>query len=70
MVERWRSMSVAEKGDLVETMCRDCDELAHSGIRSREPAVSPERERWLLMMRRYGRAFTLRVLGSEPSRVD
>ena len=59
-------MSVIDKVELVDAMCREIDELARNGIRMREPSVSPEREHWLMMMRRYGRDLTEKVLGPEP----
>ena len=68
MVERWRSMSAAEKGELVDAMCRDCDELAWLGIASLEPLATEARRQWLMMMRRYGRRFATSVLGPEPPR--
>jgi hypothetical protein len=68
MVLRWRSMSPDQKGELVEAMCADVDEIARLGIRRTEPDVSVEREKWLMMVRRYGRNAARAVLGDEPPR--
>jgi hypothetical protein len=50
-------MSFVEKAELVETMCLEADELARLGIAYREGAVTIERERYLMAIRRYGQAF-------------
>jgi hypothetical protein len=57
LIKKWRSMSFAEKGELVEAMCIEADDLARLGISFREGAVSIERERYLMAIRRYGRSF-------------
>lgn len=55
LVERWRSMSPAEKARVVDTLTRDCTVLACAGIRDRHPNASPEQVRFLLGVRRLGR---------------
>jgi hypothetical protein len=50
-------MSFVEKGELVEAMCLEADELARLGIAFREGVVTIERERYLMAIRRYGQAF-------------
>jgi hypothetical protein len=57
LVSKWRSMSFVEKGELVEAMCLEADELARLGIAFREGVVTIERERHLMAIRRYGQAF-------------
>jgi hypothetical protein len=66
MVERWRSMPVSDKAELMEAMSIEVDQIARSGIRMREPNISRARENWLMMSRRYGRALAMEVLGTEP----
>jgi hypothetical protein len=57
LVAKWRSMSFVEKGELVEAMCLEADELARLGIAFREGVVTIERERYLMAIRRYGQTF-------------
>jgi hypothetical protein len=57
LIAKWRSMSFVEKAELVEAMCLEADELARLGIAFREGAVTIERERYLMALRRYGQAF-------------
>lgn len=66
MIERWRALSFTDRADLVDQLCSDCDVAARTGI-ALYGAVSVERERWLLMSRRYGRSFAVDVLGPEPA---
>ena len=39
-VERWRTMLVDEKADLITTMCQMVDAMAVTGIRLRHPDIS------------------------------
>jgi hypothetical protein len=57
LIAKWRSMSFVEKAELVEAMCLEADELARLGIAFREGAVTIERERYLMALRRYGKEF-------------
>jgi hypothetical protein len=68
MVERWAAMSGVEKAELIEAMCLEVDELARLGIAAMEGEVSPERERFLIMERRYGKGLALSVLGPTPAK--
>lgn len=63
MVDCWAAMSALEKAELIEAMCLEVDELARLGIAAMEGEVSPERERFLIMERRYGKGFATSILG-------
>jgi hypothetical protein len=63
-------MTVSEKAELVHKMCVDVELLARSGMRHEEPGVSPQREHWLLMQRRYGTELTVAALGPEPPKTQ
>ncbi len=67
-VRRWQSMTPAEKGELIDVMSTEVDDIARAGIRFREPNVAPEREHWLIVARRYGRTFAQTCIGPEPIR--
>jgi hypothetical protein len=58
-------MSTVDKAELVEKMCIEVDDLARLGIAYREGDVSPQRERYLLAIRRYGRAFADEYFGPD-----
>ncbi len=66
MTDRWADMSTIEKAELFDAMCLEIDELARLGIAATEGEVSPARERYLLMERRYGTGLAIEVLGVEP----
>lgn len=61
-------MGLEGRARLTFSLIDNATELARAGIRAREPRVSVERERWLLMARRYGRELAHSVLGAEPPR--
>ena len=63
-----RRIGLAGRTRLTFALIDDATELAHAGIRVREPNVSDDRLRWLLMGRRYGRGVAEAVLGAEPQR--
>ena len=66
-LEALRALGVEGRARLTFSLMDDATELALAGIRAREPQVSNERERWLLMAYRYGRELAVEVLGDEPS---
>ncbi len=63
-----RALGLSGRAQLAFSLMDDAMTLARAGIRAREPGVSPDRERWLLVARRYGRATAVQVLGPEPPR--
>ena len=66
--ELLRRMGLEGRVQLTFSLMDNATELALAGIRTQEPGLSIERERWLLMVRRYGRDLALSVLGDEPLR--
>jgi hypothetical protein len=60
-LDRLRSMSAVERMELSEVMWRDCDTLAREGIRQQHGDVTPERMRFHLLERRYGRSLAEQV---------
>jgi hypothetical protein len=68
MIDVWAAMSTVDKAELFESMCLEVDELARLGIAATEGAISPERENFLMMERRYGRKLATAVLGSAPAK--
>jgi hypothetical protein len=54
LVERWRSMSVAERAELTEQLCLDVEQLARAGIVARYPSYSEIEICHELARRRYG----------------
>jgi hypothetical protein len=54
LVERWRTMTIGERVDLVEQMHADVELLAVIGIRARHPRMSAVEIRRELVRRRYG----------------
>jgi hypothetical protein len=53
-VERWRSMPIAERVELLDAMHRDVEQLAIIGIRRQHPDAGEEEVRYLLCRRRHG----------------
>jgi hypothetical protein len=68
MCQRWAAMSTVDRGELFSALCLHVDEIARLGIAATEGDVSPEREHFLLMERRYGTALATTVLGNPPLR--
>lgn len=68
MIEVWAAMSIVEKAELFEAMCLDVDELARLGIAAREGDISSQREKFLMMERRYGTELATSVLGPAPTK--
>jgi hypothetical protein len=68
MTDRWAVMSTVEKAELFDAMCLEVDEIARLGIAATEGKLTPERENYLMMERRYGTALAIEVLGAEPLR--
>ena len=56
MVARWRTMSVADRVELVTAMCADVERLAIAGITGQHPEFSEVQIRHALATRRYGSA--------------
>jgi len=54
LVERWRSMSVAERVDLVDQITADVEQLAVAGIRAMHPDLTEPEIRHELARRRFG----------------
>jgi hypothetical protein len=65
LVERWRTMSPAEKAQIVTLLARDCERLALAGIRSQRPGLDARGERLLLAVRRLGRDLAMRAYGAD-----
>lgn len=63
-----RRMGLEGRVQLTFSLMNNATEFALAGIRAREPGLLVERERWLLMARRYGRELARSVLGDEPPR--
>ena len=53
-VERWRSMSIAERVELIDQMHADIEALALAGIVAEQPDLSAVGIRHELARRRYG----------------
>lgn len=65
-VERWRSMSYADKAEVVAALNRDVERMAEAGIRRRYPEAT-DREVFLrLAALRNGRDLTVAVYGWDP----
>ncbi len=56
LVERWRSMSVAERVDLVDQVTADVERMARAGIRATHPEMTEPEIRHELARRRFGAA--------------
>ena len=69
LVERWRTMSPAEKASLVDTLTLDCIALACAGIRDRHPDASPEQVRFFLGVRCLGLEVATRALRPASSEI-
>lgn len=54
LVERWRSMSVADKVDLIDQLNADVERMAVAGIRAAHPGITEEALRHELARRRFG----------------
>lgn len=54
LVERWRSMSVAEKIDLIDQLNADVERMAVAGIRAAHPGITERELRHELARRRFG----------------
>ena len=54
LVDKWRSMSVADRVELVERINADVELLAVAGIRRQHPDMSEVEVRKELAQRRYG----------------
>jgi hypothetical protein len=68
MIQIWAAMSTVEKAELFEAMCLEVDELARLGIAASEGDISPQREKFLMMERRYGTKLATSVLGPAPTK--
>jgi hypothetical protein len=67
MVAKWRAMTMAERVATIDALQHDCNALAVAGIREAEPEASPDRTRYLLAVRRYGRRLADEVYGRDRS---
>jgi len=56
LVDRWRSMSVAERVDLVDQVTADVERMARAGIRATRPGLTEPEIRHELARRRFGAA--------------
>ncbi|MCU1497275.1 MAG: hypothetical protein JWM47_1228 [Acidimicrobiales bacterium] len=54
VVDRWRTMTIAERVELVDRMCADVELLAVTGILAQRPDRSEVEVRHELARRRYG----------------
>ena len=54
LVERWRSMSIAERVTLIEQLNADVELIAIAGIRMDRPDISEVELRYELARRRFG----------------
>ncbi len=54
LVERWRSMTIAERVALFEQLNADVEALAVAGIRALRPGLADAETRFELACRRYG----------------
>lgn len=54
LVQRWRSMSVAERVDLLDQLNADVERLAVAGIRAMQPGLTEPEIRHELARRRFG----------------
>ncbi len=62
--ERLRRLDPGERLLLADRLSSDVEALATAGILALEPDASPERLRYLLAVRRYGRAFADTYVGA------
>lgn len=54
LIERWRSMTIAERVALIEQIHADVEQVAVAGIRAMRPELSEPEVRHELARRRYG----------------
>ena len=54
LVERWRTMSVAERVDLIDQLNADVEQMALAGIRATHPDLTEPEIRHELARRRFG----------------
>ena len=54
MIERWRTMTLADRAALVDALNRDVETLARAGIRAAHPEYSERETLRELTRRRYG----------------
>jgi hypothetical protein len=54
--ERWRTMDVGERAELIQQLCLDVEQLARAGINARHPDYSEMEICHELARRRYGAA--------------
>ena len=54
LVERWRSMTVAERVDLIDQINADVELMTIAGIRAQHPGLTETKLRFELTRRRYG----------------
>jgi hypothetical protein len=66
LVDRWRSMSTAERAGLVEQLNADVERIAIAGIRSQYPDLSETGIRHELARRRLGADLADEAYGSLP----
>jgi len=66
LVARFRTMTTAEKAQLVDSLTRGCEALALAGIRMRHPDATAEELRLRLGALRMGRDLVLAVYGWDP----
>lgn len=56
LVDSWRSLTIAERVELVDQMAADVELLAVTGILAAQPGLSPVEVRHELARRRFGAA--------------
>jgi hypothetical protein len=56
LTARWSAMSIGERAELIQLLCRDVEQLARAGIHARHPDYSETEICHELARRRYGAA--------------
>lgn len=66
VVQRWRSMSSAERAQRVAELNADCERMAEIGVRRRHPGVDEHEVRLRTIALRLGRDLMVEVYGWDP----
>lgn len=67
IVERWRTMSVAERVELIDQLNADVERMAILGIRATHPDLSEPEIRHELARRRFGAALADKAYRNHPA---
>jgi hypothetical protein len=66
LFERFGTMDVTEKAELIDAMARDADHLVRAGVRFRHPAADDREIELRALALRLGRDWMLRAYGWDP----